>query len=437
MQQYAKKTHQEVLALISVLSDGGSSDRGSLISGALSSLRNSSNSLSLLPPEPKIFHGRESEVSAIVQMFEQQNPRIAILGPGGMGKTSLARAVLHHPDITHRYEQHRMFVACDAAANSVQLAALIGACIGLKPGHNLTYPVVHYFSSSPASLLILDNLETVWEPRECRGELENFLSLLTAIDHLALIASDFDFHLMPITMRGAERPANVQWTHPFLAPLKPLTQDAARKTFTDITDHEAFEDIDKILVLADNMPLAIDLLANLVDHEGFSSVYDRWEAERTALLSLGYDKGSNLDISIALSLESPRLASLPHSKDLLSLLSILPDGISEAELLQAQLPIDNVLACKAALLRTSLAYADDQQHLKVLVPIREYMHKRHPPTTQIVQPLLKYFQKLLEIFVTFQGTGSGPDIAARIAPNCANIQGILAYELDPDSPGLR
>jgi Cdc6-like AAA superfamily ATPase len=141
----------------------------------------------MLPSEPKIFHGRESELEDILQLFNQETPRIAILGAGGMGKTSLARAVLHHTYITAKFEQHRVFVACDAAATKVELAALIGAHLGLKPGQDLTQAVVQHFSHSPPSLLILDNLESLWESRELRTDIEEFLSLLTDVGHLALM----------------------------------------------------------------------------------------------------------------------------------------------------------------------------------------------------------------------------------------------------------
>jgi Cdc6-like AAA superfamily ATPase len=145
--------------------------------------------MSLLPPEPKIFYGREAELSAIIELFKSEVPRIAIVGAGGMGKTTLARAVVHHPQLTSRYELYRFFVSCDTISNSVQLAGLIGAHIGLKPGSDLTRPVIRHFSSSPPTLLILDNLETVWEPVESRGDLEKFLCLLSELEHLALIVS--------------------------------------------------------------------------------------------------------------------------------------------------------------------------------------------------------------------------------------------------------
>ncbi|KAJ7934304.1 hypothetical protein B0H13DRAFT_1855201 [Mycena leptocephala] len=222
-------------------------------------------------------------------------------------------------------------------------------------------------------------------------------------------------------MRGAERPAKVAWTHPFLPALKPLEQDAARQTFIDIADstHDPKE-VDKILSLTDNLPLAIDLVAHLVDSEGCSHVLSRWEEEKTSMISDGYDRTSNLDLSISLSLSSPRLN--PHSKDLLSLLSMLPDGLSDVELVQSKLPIHNILSCKAALVGTTLAYSDEHKQLKVLVPIREYMQKIQPPGDHLIQPLLKHFQELLEFFMQYRGNESSSSTVARVSSNYSNIQ---------------
>jgi Cdc6-like AAA superfamily ATPase len=143
----------------------------------------------MLPSEPKIFHGRDSELSDILQLFGQGTPRIAILGAGGMGKTSLARTIIHHTEIAARYKQHRFFIGCDSVATRVELATLIGAHLGLKPGKDLTRPVIQHLTNSPESLLILDNLETVWEAAESRSNIEEFLSLLTGVNHLSLVVS--------------------------------------------------------------------------------------------------------------------------------------------------------------------------------------------------------------------------------------------------------
>ncbi|KAJ6592165.1 hypothetical protein DFH09DRAFT_166735 [Mycena vulgaris] len=425
MQKFAEDRHQEVLGLIDAFSDGTTSDKGSLTNRVLSSSYNSSTTISMLPSEPKIFHGREAELSDILTLFMQETPRIAILGAGGMGKTSLGRAVLHHPTVTGKYGQHRFFIACDSTSSKDELVILIGAHLGLKPKKNLSKVILHHFTTNPACLLILDNLETLWEPTEIRQDIEEFLSLLTEIKHLALI----------ITMRGTERPASVRWTRPFLPALKPLTQAAARQTFIDIADddHDS-DDIDKVLLLTDNMPLAIDLIAHLVDSEGCSQVLARWEEEKTSVISDGYDRRSNLDLSISMSLSSPRLRSVPHCHDLLSLLSMLPDGLSDVELVQSKLPIKDIFSCKAALLSTSLAYSDDQRRFKVLVPIREYMARSYPPMDYLVQALLNYFHQLLELEHKYYGTVSGSEMTLRITSNISNIQSLLLNQLQHQHP---
>ncbi|KAJ7929865.1 hypothetical protein B0H13DRAFT_1859349 [Mycena leptocephala] len=407
MDEMKKKTeamHKELLELISALSDGTVSDRSS---------------------SPKIFHGRESELEDIMKILRQDSPRIAILGGGGMGKTSLARAVLHHPDTLARFEA-RFFVGAESATTSIELAALIGLHIGLKPGADLTRPIVNYLAKQQTCLLILDNLETPWEKKESRGGVEEFLSLLTDLEHLALI----------ITMRGAERPQKVRWTRPFLLPLKPLSEEAAQDTFNMITDHcYNSHDTHQLLKLTDNMPLAVDLIAHLVDYEGLSTVLSRWELEKTSILSTGCDRRSSLDASISVSLSSPRIT--PGSKELLSLLSILPDGLSDVELVQSNLPIADIRACKATLLATSLAYIDTKKRLKSLVPIREHIHSFFPPSPILSQSIRKHFHSLLGLYSEYRYKGAElKPVIAEITMNLANLQQLLAQGLHSDAPDL-
>ncbi|KAJ7734433.1 hypothetical protein B0H16DRAFT_1467562 [Mycena metata] len=324
---------------------------------------------SLCYPRSPIFHGRVTELADLLKLFDQGTPRIAILGAGGMGKTSLARTLLHHPNIAARYQQDRYFVACDFTTTKVELAAAID------------------------------------------------------VTSLALL----------ITMRGAERPSKVQWTRPFLLPLHPLAQDAAREMFLCITDNwHSLKEVDQVLSLTNNIPLVIRLLAHLVDTEGCSQILSRWEAEKTSIVSDDHDRKSNLQIFIELSLSSPRITSMPHSQDLLSLLSILPDGLSDVELKGSKFPIPDVLGCKAALLRTALAYSDNHKRLKVLVPIREYMQNLLAPTDQMITPLFKHFHKLLEIYTTLgdHERPSGAALHNQIVANYTNVQNILQKVLN-------
>ncbi|KAJ7472748.1 hypothetical protein FB451DRAFT_1469730 [Mycena latifolia] len=327
IQQDAQTQHAEILELLedglaetdtdssysvrlhAVGKDTHDIHRGFQARRTLSNLGDSSGGLSLLPASPKIFHGRESELRGVVNILLGESPRLAILGPGGMGKTSLAMAALHDPDITTKYP-NRYFVSCDSAVTINDLVSMTASNLCLEPPSRLAKVVVHHLSSGPPCLLVLDNFETPWEPVDGRAKVEEFLSLLSDVPHVALL----------ITMRGAERPGKVRWTRPFLPPLTPLTPIAARQTFIDIADdiHDD-SDIDELISLTDNLPLALNLVANVAGSEGCAD-----------------------GISIILSLSSPRMAASPHAQELLSLVSLLSDGISDIDLIQSKLPIPDI-----------------------------------------------------------------------------------------------
>ncbi|KAF8155265.1 hypothetical protein K438DRAFT_1987166 [Mycena galopus ATCC 62051] len=417
-----ERRHQELLEIISSHSVSSDNQSSSIQQSSLNI--SSTDSFSLLPASPKIFYGRGPELEEIVDtLVTDAAARIAILGPGGMGKTTLALAALHYPTLIEKYNL-KHFISCESANTCAELVTNIGLHLGLEPSRLLSKTVVHHFTQCGSCLLVLDNFETPWEPLESRRQVEEFLSLLADIPSLALL----------VTMRGAERPGKVKWNRPFLPPLEPLASSASRQIFIEVAeDPKPGEEsaLDDLLDLSDSLPLAVSLMANIASFEGYSGALLRWQIENITLLSDGHDKRSNLEKSITLSLTSPRVSSSPHAKNLLSLLSLLPDGIKAENLIAGHVPITDVRSAQASLIGTSLAYINAKGRLIALSPIREYIRRRHSPSPSISRPLRLYFEELLELWQSTQDLPSG-NLSSELVGNLGNINQLILDGLITD-----
>ncbi|KAJ7112025.1 hypothetical protein C8R43DRAFT_153306 [Mycena crocata] len=417
MEKTAADLHEDLLALLAAHPDLTYSERASTVTGRLSgsASMHSSGSLLMLPPSPGIFYGREYEIQQVVDTLKQESPRLAILGTGGIGKTTLATAALHHGDIVHKYPQ-RYFISCHSATTSTDLVEVIASHVGVDKGPNLARRIASHLKFNSICLLVLDNFETPWEA--ARREVEEILSLLTEIPHLALM----------LTMRGAQHPSKVQWTHPFLEPLQPLSDAAALQIFSDITDETHDErSLKQVLECTGNLPLAVSLMASVVAHEGCDEALARWETQRTRLLSTGTDRRSNLDISIEISFTSSRMNA--SAQQLLSVLAMLPDGLTDSDLLQSTLPMTNILASKSTLIGTSLAYVDAKGRLKALVPIREHVLAFHAPSADLKLALREHFYKILDLWSKFDHLQLGSIVSA-IATNLGNMNSTFRDALE-------
>ncbi|KAJ7807633.1 hypothetical protein B0H14DRAFT_2872376, partial [Mycena olivaceomarginata] len=357
----------------------------------------STATLSMLPAKPQIFHGRESELQHILDVLEQDSPRIAILGTGGMGKTNLAIAVLHHPVVAAKYTM-LYFVACQSASSCAELVANIAAHIGLEKSPKPTKKIIQHFLYSPP---------IIWEPQQSRHQLEEFLALLADVHNLALI----------ITMRGTERPDRVKWTKPFLAPLKPLSHLAALQTFIDIADDDHAESsIFKLLDLTGNLPLAVNLIAHVAAYEGCNRTLARWTTERTHVLSDGYDEKSSLDISIMLSFTGARMT--PEAQHYWKSYPCCQTVLSDAELVESSLPINNIPG------------------LKVLVPIREHILANHPPSAELKFAIYNYYHHLLGLWNEYYQSLASDDIVSQISQTSGNLNTVLSDRITTGSSDL-
>ncbi|TFK37285.1 hypothetical protein BDQ12DRAFT_753359 [Crucibulum laeve] len=414
MQEQASQRHQEVM-------DALSSKQAALPPGTtLNDLRRSSSSLSLLPASPQIFSGRDKERQEIITTMQKNTAaRICILGPGGIGKTSLGLSVLHDHNIVDIFDTRRYFISCDAAITTDGLISIVAKYFNLEEKIKQLNAIIRYLNrSKQPALIIFDNFETPWEILEHRSKVEDFLALFADIPHLSIV----------LTMRGVERPSKIRWTRPFLAPLEPLTNNAAEEIFRDIADIDNDDpDLLELLKLTDNLPLAVTLMAHLAETETCASVLLRWKQENTSLLSNGMDKISSLEKSISISISSPRMSATPDALELLSLLALLPDGLSEETLLQMKLPLDNVMKCRFILVSTSLAYVDGQGRVKALTPIREYICAYHPLQNSSLQSLNIFIHQMLGV-LDYHEYLSKQQIVA-ISNEIGNIYSVLNYNL--------
>ncbi|KAJ6591301.1 hypothetical protein DFH09DRAFT_1420450 [Mycena vulgaris] len=396
-------------------------------SSTLSTLHSRLSDISLLPGSPQIFRGRDTELQHIVSdLLHEVASRIAILGTGGVGKSSLSLAALYHPDVAAKFRSERHFISCESAQSAEDIAAALSNHFILEEGGDITKAVLQYLSGREGPcVIVLDNLETPWEYPGGRSAVEDFLSHLSAINAVHLV----------ITMRGEERPGKVRWTRPFLRPLSPLSDLAARQVFRDITDAaESDGQLDELLRFTDNLPLAITLMASLVAFEGAAPVLERWNSERISMLSEGADKRSNLSTSIMMSLSSPRLTAIPDALTLLSLLSVLPDGITDSTLTEMNLPLADVALCRVTLCRTSLAYVDHDRRLKALVPIREHMRASHPSSPALISRLQEFFFNLVSLFCQKWARALGSGLVQRLSSDLGNIHSLIAIALEEDEP---
>jgi hypothetical protein len=111
-----------------------------------------------LPAKPARCIGRDSEVETLVSALLAGEPT-PVLGSAGIGKSTICLQALHDPRVIEQFGARRYFVRCDSATTSEDLAAAIGAVLGMEPHVGLMGKITQELAAAP-SIIALDNLET-------------------------------------------------------------------------------------------------------------------------------------------------------------------------------------------------------------------------------------------------------------------------------------
>lgn len=375
-----------------------------------------------LPPPLSRYFGRAVETETVIGTLTAI-PRafVGVLGGPGMGKTSLAISVLHDPAIVAHFGARRYFIACDAAEDLSSLLHAICAPFGVSlENANAAWKSLLEILAGAPSLLVLDNLESVWEAQLCRQEAEDMLAFLASVETVSCI----------ITLRGSELPQGPAWTLPHLPPLAPLGDQAALQLFASISDvADGNGDVNILLSSLGNIPLAVSLLAYLAQYESPLSLLLLWNETRTAMLkrSHGADHLTSLDVSIELSVKSPRLSAQPSAIIILSLLSLLPQGVSDSDFMAWACEIPDSSVALSALLRTALVYRTSTR-IYVLPPIREYICSNYKPTQHPLSMLCAHYFALPGLPLV-EDRLAYPELLPEIIPDIQNIHSVILHGL--------
>lgn len=359
-------------------------------------------------------------IKHLVRALHQSAPSYsAILGPGGVGKTCIGTAVLHHPRVVSKFGRLRWFISCEALLDADSLKAALASLFGVDERKVVLHLKKIAERIESDMLLVLDNLETIWESLKKRPATEELLLQLTGVHRLSLL----------VTLRGAERPSSVPWSRPFLPSLPMLDLSSAKAIFVSIADIAEDEPgLEELLNAIDCLPLAITLLATQTQYVGLSTIIALWHQQKTAMVTRGLnDRLSSLDVSIAISLASERLARFPGAFNVLQVLSLLPDGIAFANLEQI---LPNESDEVTTLLQLSLAYRNTNRRIQCLAPIREYILYNNPPKDSLFEPVLRFH---CEMGAEARGGRRGSrrdEIAIKFADHVANIQHVLLRSME-------
>ena len=370
------------------------------------------------PPRRGTCFGRNELIEEIVG-FAENLESIALIGAGGIGKTSIALAVLHHDRIKDRFGDNRRFIRCDQFPTSrIHFLARLSQVVGAGIEHPKDLAPLRPFLSSRKMILFLDNAESILDPQGTDSR-----EIYTVVEEL----SHFENICLGITSRISTVPPHCK------RPTVPtLSMESACDIFYAICGSSGRSDVVRDLIKRlDFHALSITLLATTACHNAWD--YDRlaaeWDTHRAGVLRTDHDMSPAATIELSLAsptfrqlipppkshklvasptfskfIPSPLLRKLPPSaRELLEVVAFFPQGIDEKNLdwLFPTTPDRKNIFDKFCNL--SLTYRDNG-FITMLAPIRDHLCPRDPKSSPLLRATKDRYLTRLSFDIVDPGT---------------------------------
>ena len=350
-----------------------------------------------MPSKPTIFYGRDNLVEKTSKLLSSPETALhmCLLGPGGMGKTSLALAIVESPLVRAKFqEERRVWVPClEATSASLFLQVLYTSLRVKRQTDSIMSDILNELKSSKDPyLLLLDNFETPWNTTGLDGQkrVEDTLHKLNQLSHVSIL----------ITMRGSHSPTiDVDW-HSEIIPA--TDQKACRGICQRINPRwNSDPDLDDLVDAVGCMPFAVTLMASRGRKSGWSAgaLLDEWRQRGTDMWSPNGSLESGMNKSISLSVDSDFVKSDPDALYLLATLSMLPAGTIRKNLIywvpKEKLTSGAITTLSEAALLQIIGQDEDHalQTLFVLPVIQSFMLHRNRIPERIQQAVKSAFCK--------------------------------------------